>query len=331
MSTYARLPHDQTEILISQALAAADTLVQDSDVYRAILLLAGQLPSSGTMSGSRAADIILKGLTVRSSDNKLKPSSPPGAPFEARIISVPFCDGEPWMTFYFLVSCLAHPRSTRKQKQLYDALILRRRFRSISTKLQRDIYVNEQLNKVIAEGWDKALRTMSAGEILKYQILGLTWLGPATLVNLEQYARGCIGLDPYSTGKYYISGVWKPSWPVIHLAAAVSLYGVDPPNRLTGRIGRLSRSYAASVQVLEIADLIRRILPLYHPKFTDDKFTRFQFVPSKEPIVDESSHQWRAIFRAVDLLNRERERGSDCRARIVRDATGSLRVELSGN
>jgi hypothetical protein len=59
---YAGLTPAQAETLIDQVLKRAELLVGRADVYRAILALADRLPMAGSMSGHRAARVIMDAL-----------------------------------------------------------------------------------------------------------------------------------------------------------------------------------------------------------------------------------------------------------------------------
>ena len=62
--TYAGLPPEQAETRIVEALARANSLADNVNVYRAVRLLADKLPTSGSMSGPRAAEILLEALAA---------------------------------------------------------------------------------------------------------------------------------------------------------------------------------------------------------------------------------------------------------------------------
>ena len=242
-----------------------------------------------------------------------------------RTVTIPFDGNKPWLSVYFIVSCIAYPQSIKntKQKRFFDALRFRREARRIPKHL-RDMFIKEELKEIIDNGWKSFDRTISAGLILALQVMRIEPGGPATVANLEKYARMLIGWDPDNVNTTYKSKIWKPSWPVIHLAVTINLYLYDQPNRRKWLLGRTLGSYPALVELLKIQDELWVTIPHFDKKFKD-QLIKFKFAPAQEQIVDEKSRKWHALFAGLNLMY-ESEPG-DC-FRAVKDETGTLQIEL---
>ena len=131
-----------------------------------------------------------------------------------------------------------------------------------------------------------------------------------------------IGWDPDNVNTTYNTKIWKPSWPVIHLAMTLSLSLYHQPNRRNWLIGRTLDSYPALVELLKIQDLLWTTIPYLNRKFKD-QLIKFKFAPAQEQIVDEGSRKLQAVFASTLPFF---EGGA--RVRAVKDETGTYKVEL---
>jgi hypothetical protein len=240
----------------------------------------------------------------------------------SRIVRIPVDGDKPWFSGYFIVSCLAYPGSIEntKQKRFLDALIFRRESRRCAER-SRDKYFNEIFTQDIDEGWERFGRTMSAGLILACQISDIWTDERPTLANLEPYVRELIGWSPDSLGSSYKSRIWRPSWPVIHLAAALILFIYHRPNRAKSFMGRALCGYPELVELLQLQAILWATIS--HKKIKD-RLIKFEFAFAQEE-TDEESREWQEFFAVINLLS-EIEPGA--RFRVVKDEAGTYKVEL---